>query len=565
MVPQGPRPLPRGDARRSQGLRREASRRRSPSRARCGTGAEREMKILPIVAGALVFAACSGSQTRPDGVPLGSQPDAGVAAPVVKEPTPAPPASAASRAPEPQKPSEPPLMPDQPFRNGRPEPVQRAAKFDAPVPIERKLKNGARVLIVPNHSVPLVAVEVRLLHGVDAVPIAKAGLAELVADAVLEGTRKRSAEQLARDIEDIAAHLTSSAGNESTAVHLNCLSEQLPKGLDILADVVTQPAFRPADVERVRTLRLARLLQKQANIGQLAADEARRLMYGADHPLGQPDSGTPAIVQKIQRREIAAQHKAWWVPNDSVIAVAGDVDPDEAMKLLERAFASWRPRPMPELELPPPRPAGKRFISLVEKPSATQSQVWVVGPLFPARDPDAVPLEIANNVLGGVFTSRLNLNLREKHGYSYGVFSALQLGRLSGNFRAQGGIIAKSTVPAAAEYEKEIAAFASGDMTEDELRRARDTYIRTLPSQLETSDAVASAMANLVVLGRPLDYYKTLPDRAQALTREQVVDVVKKWVKPESWPVVIVGPVGDARAELEKLGFGPVEKAAVPP
>ena len=174
------------------------------------------MKILPIVAGALVFAACSGSQTRPDGVPLGSQPDAGVAAPVVKEPTPAPPASAASRAPEPQKPSEPPLMPDQPFRNGRPEPVQRAAKFDAPVPIERKLKNGARVLIVPNHSVPLVAVEVRLLHGVDAVPIAKAGLAELVADAVLEGTRKRSAEQLARDIEDIAAHPPPAPGTRAS-------------------------------------------------------------------------------------------------------------------------------------------------------------------------------------------------------------------------------------------------------------------------------------------------------------------------------------------------------------
>ena len=105
-------------------------------------------------------------------------------------------------------------------------------------------------------------------------------------------------------------------------------------------------------------------------------------------------------------------------------------------------------------------------------------------------------------------------------------------------------------------------AFASGDMTEDEFRRARDTYIRTLPSQLETTDAVASAMANLVVLGRPLDFYRTLPERAQSLTREEVVGVVKKWIKPETWPVVIVGPVGDARADLEKLGFGPVEVAS---
>jgi zinc protease len=161
-----------------------------------------------------------------------------------------------------------------------------------------------------------------------------------------------------------------------------------------------------------------------------------------------------------------------------------------------------------------------------------------------------------------VFTSRLNLNLREKNGYSYGVFSGLQLGRLSGVFAAQGGIVAKSTVPAAAEYEKEISAFAGGDMTEDEFRRARDTYIRTLPSSLETTDAVAAAMANLVVLGRPLDFYRTLPERTESLTREQVVAVVQKWIKPTEWPVVIVGPVGDARSDLEKLGFGPVEMAS---
>jgi zinc protease len=522
--------------------------------------------LLPAALAVLLsVAACTGSQAKPDSVPLAQPPemaqwgDAGVP---VKPGTPAPPASEASRAPGAQKPSAPPLMPDQEFRHGRPEPLQREAKFDAPVPIERKLKNGARILIVPNHSAPLVAVEVRLLHGVDAVPIAKAGLAELTADAVLEGTRKRTSEQLARDVEDIAAELTATAGNESTAVHLNCLRESLDKGLDLLADVVTEPAFRAADVERVRTLRLARLAQKQASIGLLAADEERLLIYGPDHPLGQPASGTTSTVQAIGRDQIAAHHRAFWIPNDAVISVAGDIEPPEAVTLLERAFARWRPRPLPRLKAPPPRPVGKRFIAVVEKPSATQSQVWVVGPLFPAREADAVPLEIANNVLGGVFTSRLNLNLREKHGYSYGVFSGLQLGRAFGAFVARGGIIAKSTVPAATEYENEIGAFAGGDMTEDELRRARDTYIRTLPSTLETDDAIASAIADLVVLGRPLDFYRTLPDRARALTRDQVIAVVKKWIKPEEWPVVIVGPVGDARGELEKLGFGPVETAS---
>jgi zinc protease len=508
----------------------------------------------------LVLAACTSSQTKPDAVPLAPlQPDAGIAAETRAA---APPASAASRTPEPQKATEQPLMPDEQFRHGRPQPLQREANFEAPVPIERKLKNGVRVLLVPNHAAPLVAVEVRLLHGVDAVPIAKAGLAEMVADAAVEGTRRRTADLVASDIEDIGAELTATAGNESTSVHLDVLSEKLAKGLDILGDVVSEPAFRPEDVERVRTLRLARLAQKQANIALLAADDARRLVYGPKHPLGQPVSGTMETVRQITRDEIAAHHKQFWTPDDAVIVVAGDVAPDEAINLLDQAFAKWQPRPLPELAIPPPQPSRKRFISVVEKPSATQSQVWVVGPLFPARNEDAVPLEIANNVLGGVFTSRLNLNLREKHGYSYGVFSRLRLGRSFGSFEALGGIVAKSTVPAAAEYQKEIAAFATGDMTDEELDRARDTYIRTLPSILETNGSVASALANLVVVGRPLDFYRTLPDRARALTREQVVAVVEKWVKPQEWPLVIVGPVGDSRADLEKLGFGPVQIAS---
>jgi len=509
-----------------------------------------------LLAALCALAACTASETKRDSIPLATQPDAGIPADKTAA---APPASTASRAPAEQPATAAPLMLDQQFRQGRPEPLQRETKFDAPVPIERKLKNGVRVLLMPNHSAPLVAVEVRILHGVDAVPIAKAGLAELVADAAIEGTRRRTADLVASDVEDIGANLTSIAGNESTSVHLNVLRERLPKGLDILGDVVSEPSFKPEDLERVRTLRLARLAQKQASIGQLAADEARRLVYGPKHPLGQPASGTPDTLRKVTRDDIVAYHKRFWVPGDAVIAVAGDVEPDEALNLLDIAFAKWQARPAPKLDVPRPQPVRKRFISVVEKPSATQSQVWVVGPLFPARDKDAVPLEIANNVLGGVFTSRLNLNLREKHGYSYGVFSGLQLGRSFGAFFAQGGIVAKSTAPAAAEYQKEIAAFASGDMTEDELRRARDTYIRTLPSTLETNDAVASAIANLVVLGRPLDFYRTLPEKARALTREQVIAVVEKWIKPNEWPVVIVGPVGSARGDLEKLGLGPVQ------
>ena len=467
---------------------------------------------------------------------------------------------AATQAGQPaQATAEAPLMPEQAFRVGRPPALAREGSFDPPVPVERKLKNGARVLSVPNHAVPLVSIDVRLLHGVDAEPRGKAGLLPLVAEAAIEGTEARPAERLARDVDQIAAQLGSFAALESASVRMNCLRETLEPCLAILADVVAHPAFRAADVERVRSLRLAQLSQKQANIGQLAQDEARRLLYGEAHPWGQPIGGTPASVQSITREDLVAHHAAWWVPNDAVISVAGDLEPDEAAAALEKAFATWRPKPLPAMAWSAPQPTQRRFISAIDKPTATQSQVWMVGPLVPASDPDAVALQIANNVIGGVFTSRLNLNLRERMGISYGVFSNVQAGGTTGAFFAQGGIVAKSTAEAAAEYEKELAAFATGDLSDLELQRARDTFVRSLPSQFETNDAVSAAMAGLVVSRLPLDHYRTLPARAKALTRDQIAAAVRRHVTPAKWPLVIVGPLAGAKSGLDALGYGPVE------
>jgi zinc protease len=190
--------------------------------------------------------------------------------------------------------------------------------------------------------------------------------------------------------------------------------------------------------------------------------------------------------------------------------------------------------------------------------------VWVVGHLFKASDPDAIPLRVANMTLGGLFTSRLMTNLRETHGYTYGVYSRLSLMRSTGTFSAAGGIIAKNTVDAVGEYEKELTRFSDGTVTDAELAAAKEALIRSLPSALETNDAVSGAMGNLVGLGLPLDYYKTFPDRIAEVGREDVRRVVKKWVKPAEWPVVIVGPVGQSKSELEKLDLGPVTITPVP-
>jgi zinc protease len=457
-----------------------------------------------------------------------------------------------------------PLMPDEEFRQKKPDPLPVQPHFEPPVPLAKRLKNGARVLIVENHQIPLVAVEVALLHGVDADPPDKPGLAEFVADMVDEGTKTRSAAKLAEEIEDLAARLGAGASLQTSSASLNCLTETLPQALDLLADVVQNPVFRKEDVERVRVIRLTRLEQKKASLVALASDEANRILFGAQHPWGQPSGGTPESVAAVTPDDLTRFHAAWWVPNNAVISVAGDVKPAEVVKLLEQKFAGWKLHPLPKLALPPLPALAQRRIDALDKPTATQSQVWVVGRLFPARDPDAVPLRLANLTLGGLFNSRLNLNLREKRGYSYGVRSGLSLLRDTGTFVASGSIVAKNTVEAVVEYENELKRFAGGDVTDEELAVAKGAFIRGIPASLETNDSVAREMANLVSLGLPLDHYRHLPRRVDKVRRSDVARATRKWIKPDKWPVIIVGPVGSAKDALEKLGLGPVELKPAP-
>ena len=500
-----------------------------------------------------------------------AEPDGGVSAQIgkqsgkVPEPAAAPPPAGQMAQPAPNAVAETPLMPDEPFRAQVPPPLARQPHFDPPVPVQRKLKNGARVLIVENHSLPLVAVSVRFLHGIDADRMQKPGLADFVSDTVDEGTKTRSAVNLAEEIEDLAAHLGAGVSLETANVGLNCLTETLPKALELLADVVENPAFRDEDVERVRVLKLTALEQKKANPGALAADEAARILYGPDHPWGQPAGGTPQSIGSITAADLAAFHARWWVPNDAVISVAGDVKAGEIVRLLDEKLASWKPHPLPRLSLPAFPRLTRREIVAREKPGTTQAQVWVVGRLFKATDPDAIPMRVANLTLGGLFTSRLNMNLRETHGYTYGVGSSVSLMRRSGTFAARGGIVAKNTVEAVAEYENELQTFSSGEISDAELSASKEALVRGLPAALETNDAVASAMGNLVSLGLPLDYYRTFPARVGKVSHADVKRVVKKWITPGRWPVVIVGPVEQSKEALEKLKLGPVSIAPAVP
>lgn len=453
--------------------------------------------------------------------------------------------------------------PDAPFRAQKPPAAEGGADFKAPVPAVKRLRGGVRLLVVENHALPLVSIDLAVPAGTDAEPEGKAGLADFVAAMLREGTKQRTGVELAEALGDLAVVLGSSAGPETMHLTLSTLKETLPEALDLLAEVLLQPAFRPEDVERVRSLRLTALLQKQASPGALAQDAANRLLYGEKHPRGQPDGGTAESVAAITVADLQKFHETWYRPNQAAIGVSGDVTPAEVQKLLAPRLAAWKAKAPPRLKLPP-APVLARQVVLVDKPGASQSQVWVVGRLVPAKDPDAVPLRVANNVLGGLFGSRLNMNLRETKSWSYGVRSRLDLERSAGALVASGGIQAPFTADAVAEYYKEIEEFSSGELREGELARAREAVVRALPAQLETNAAVASAMARLALQGLPADWYKQLPARVAKVDAKELARVVQKHLVPARMPAVVVGPKALSEEKLKSLKLGPLEVREAP-
>ena len=312
----------------------------------------------------------------------------------------------------------------------------------------------------------------------------------------------------------------------------------------------------------MRGLLLTGLAQKKASLQALARDAAARILYGAEHPWGRPAGGTPETVKAITRADLARFHREWYRPNHAIVSVSGDTTPAEMKKLLDAKLAGWKRRALPPLRLPPLPRIEARSVTIVDKPGSSQSQVWVVEPLFAASHPDRVPFSVANNVLGGLFTSRLNMNLREEKGYSYGVSSAARLGRTTGTFTAAGGIQAQFTAEALGEFQKELSAFAGGALREGELERSKEALIRSLPARLETNDAVSGSIASLAFEGLPLDWYRRLPGLVARVDDGEVARVAQAWVRPERMPVVVVGPRSEGEEKIRALGLGPVEVRA---
>jgi predicted Zn-dependent peptidase len=426
-------------------------------------------------------------------------------------------------------------------------------------PLEtRTLSNGLQVRIMGVHKVPTVHLALTVRSGITADPAGKAGVASLAADMLDEGAGSRSALEIADAIDFLGADLSTSGGADATSIELHVPVARLADALSVMSDVVTRPTFPDAELNRLREERLASLLEMQDDPEQLITVAFPRLVFGTQHRYGTPAIGTAASLKGITVADLKAFHAANIRPSNAVLVVAGDVTADGVLPLLDRAFGGWKgaaASAAPAALTAPP--AAARRVYLIDKPGAAQSQIRIGAAGVPRSTPDYFALRVLNTVLGEAFTSRLNTNLREVHGYAYGAGSRFDMRLSAGPFYAAAGVQTDKTADALKEFFLELTRIHD-PIPAGELDKAKNYLALLLPRNFETTRGTAAALAQAWIYDLPADYYTTYADRVRAVTAADVKRAADKYIVPDKLAVVIVGDRKVIEPGVKALNLGPI-------
>ena len=420
------------------------------------------------------------------------------------------------------------------------------------------LANGLTVIHNYNPALPLVAAELVVRSGSDANPIEQPGMAGFTAHMLEEGTTSRSAPQIADEIAQLGAFLATGSSGDASRVSLLSLKSNFAKALEVLADVAQHPSFPEAEVERQRASRLGELSQQRENPAAVANVAAAAALYGARHPFGYSELGTEPAIKDTTRAELQAFWQRHYLPNNAALVVAGDITREELKALAEARFGAWKGGEAAPAASNAPQTTPARLV-LVDKPDAPQTALRVTALAADRKTPDYPALQVMNAALGGLFSSRINNNLREEKGYSYGVFSQFQYHRTPGPFAIVGSVRTDVTGPSVVEIFKEVRGMRERPMTAAELANARDSQVLSLPGLFDTNKSVGASLANTFIYGLPLDYYARLPAQFAAVNGAQVQAAAQKYLAPEQLIVVGVGDRAKIAPQLEQLKLGPIE------
>jgi len=420
------------------------------------------------------------------------------------------------------------------------------------------LSNGLSVKLVEHHELPIVNLRLVIKSGAYQEPEGKSGTADFTADMLDEGTTTKNAFEIADAKDFIGAQLRTGSGWDGSFVSVTTLKKHLEATVDIFADVSLNPTFPVDDMEKIRERRLATILQRKDQPRALATLAFGKIVFGDSHPYGTPTTGTEGSIKSLTQKDLKDFYSAHYTANNATLIVVGDVTISEILTLLESKFGKWSNGSVVESKWYPVNDISESKFYIVDKPEAAQSYIYFGHNSIARDDEDYIPARVLNQVLGAQFSSRLNRNLREDKGYTYGAGSSFSARASGGTFTARASVKTSVTDSSVIQFLWELRRIRETQVTEEELQRAKNGLVLSLPSSFETPSQIGRILGNLILNELPDDYYSNFSEKVGAVTREDVMNTAKKLIDTDHMAYVISGDVSKIKKSLEMLNEGAV-------
>ena len=433
------------------------------------------------------------------------------------------------------------------FRSQAPAPLP-SMPIVIPTSHETVLSNGLRVVVVEDSRLPLVSYRLALPIGSSYDPPGLPGLADLLAGLLPEGTESRTSRQIADEVARVGASLSAGANSDYTIVAASALKRFSDQVLDLAAEVMLQPTFPENEVELAKQNTKESLRQQRAQPSFLASERVSRVMFG-DHPYSIV-APTPESIDRSSRKDFVSFHQQYFVPNNAVFLVVGDVSYPRVVNRLESLFSTWKKGQPLSTNFPAPPVRTKRTAYLVDRPGSAQSNIVIANSAITRTSPDYFPLLLMHTIFGATASSRLFMNLREEKGYTYGAYSNLDARRTAGTFRSSAEVRTPVTGDSLKEFFYELGRIRNEPVSQKEIQDAKSYLTGVFPIRLETQEGLIDQLVQIKMLNLPDNYLETYRDEVQAVTIEEIQRVANKYVRPDEAALVVVG---DGAAVLDQI------------
>ena len=421
----------------------------------------------------------------------------------------------------------------------------------------RKLRNGLQVITVLHHEQPAVSMRLLVRAGAMQDPRGKTGVASLAASLLDQGTATKTAQQIADEIDFLGGALGAGSGSDLSFINVVVMKDSFNVGMDLLADVAGNPAFSPEEIERQKQQVISGLQVSGNDPDYVASVLLERLTYGF-HPYGLPDSGTPETLASITRADLQQYHRRYFVPNNMILAVVGDVTGDEAFAAAERTLGGWPGAEVPAVRVPEPPPPTRRLV-IVDKPDAVQTEIRVGQLAIQRKHPDYMAFDLAVKILGGEGANRLHRVLRSERGLTYGAQADTEARKEAGHIVAETDTRTETTGEALRLMVDEFSRLQRDRVSQGELSDAQAYLAGSFPLTIETPNDIATQILNVMFNELPLSEIGTFRERVQAVTPDDIQRVARQYIRPDRLSIVLVGDAKTFIPQLKRVGFSDFE------